>query len=109
MFLGDEDCLYVNVYTPNLNPLKKLDVLVFIHGGAFMFNYGGLYGPQIVLERDVVYVNFNYRLGPLGELIYTNYFVCAFYGGFKSGARSGHSIFKLKLRISRLRISKHRG
>lgn len=66
-FLGDEDCLYVNVYTPNLNPLKKLDVLVHIHGGAFMFNYGGQYGPQIILDRDVVYINFNYRLGPLGK------------------------------------------
>ncbi|CAG9815744.1 unnamed protein product [Phaedon cochleariae] len=68
MVSGDEDCLYVNVYTPALNQSNRLPVLVYIHGGAFMFNYGGLYGPQILLDRDVVYVNFNYRLGPLGFL-----------------------------------------
>lgn len=32
-----------------------------------MFNSGGLYGPEIILDRDVVYVNLNYRLGPLGK------------------------------------------
>ncbi|CAH1119260.1 unnamed protein product [Phaedon cochleariae] len=66
--LRDEDCLYVNVYTPASNQSNRLPVLVYIHGGAFMFSYGGSYGPQILLDRDVVYVNFNYRLGPLGFL-----------------------------------------
>lgn len=32
-----------------------------------MFNYGAFQGPQILLDKDVVYVNLNYRLGPLGE------------------------------------------
>ncbi|KAJ8933687.1 hypothetical protein NQ318_008405 [Aromia moschata] len=68
MVSGDEDCLYVNVYTPDLSPQKKFDVLIFIHGGAFMFNYGGMYGPELILDRDVVYVTLNYRLGPLGFL-----------------------------------------
>lgn len=65
---GDEDCLYVNVYTPDLSPAKKMNVLVYIHGGALMFLYGGYYGPNILLDRDIVYVNFNYRLGPLGKI-----------------------------------------
>lgn len=65
--LGDEDCLYLNIYTPYVNPKRKLNVLVFIHGGAFMFNHGGLYGPEILLDKDIVYVNINYRLGPLGK------------------------------------------
>nr|AIY68319.1 putative beta-esterase [Leptinotarsa decemlineata] len=68
MVSGDEDCLYLNVYTPSLKHSEALDVLVYIHGGAFMFNYGALYGPQIILDRDVVYVSINYRLGPLGFL-----------------------------------------
>ncbi|XP_057659861.1 venom carboxylesterase-6-like [Diorhabda carinulata] len=68
MVIGDEDCLYLNIYTPNLNTTKKMNVMVFIHGGAFMFNLGGVFGPQIFLDQDVVYVNLNYRLGPLGFL-----------------------------------------
>lgn len=69
-FLGNEDCLYVNVYTPNLlnNTLK--DVIVFIHGGAFMFNYGGSYGPKYILDNDVIFVTLNYRLGPLGKILF---------------------------------------
>lgn len=34
-----------------------------------MFNHGGLYGPEILLDKDIVYVNLNYRLGPLGKKI----------------------------------------
>lgn len=35
-----------------------------------MFTHGGSYGPgpKYLLDRDVVYVTFNYRLGPLGLL-----------------------------------------
>lgn len=68
MVIGDEDCLYLNIYSPNVNSTKKMNVMVFIHGGAFMFNLGGVFGPQIFLDQDVVYVNLNYRLGPLGFL-----------------------------------------
>nr|QYA71950.1 carboxylesterase [Anoplophora glabripennis]QYA72001.1 carboxylesterase [Anoplophora glabripennis] len=65
---GLEDCLYLNIYTPSLDVRENLDVIVFIHGGAFMFNYGAFQGPQILLDKDIVYVNLNYRLGPLGFL-----------------------------------------
>ncbi|VEN62744.1 unnamed protein product [Callosobruchus maculatus] len=65
---GDEDCLYVNVYTPDTNPVEKYDVLVYIHGGAFIFGNGGMYVPNIIMDRPIVYVNFNYRVGPLGFL-----------------------------------------
>lgn len=66
-FSGDEDCLYLNIYTSKLDPAALLNVIVHIHGGAFMFNHGGSYGPKILLDRDVVYVTLNYRLGPLGN------------------------------------------
>lgn len=65
---GDEDCLYVNIYTHSVSAKANLDVLVHIHGGAFMFGKGANYGPDIIMERDIVYVNFNYRLGALGFL-----------------------------------------
>lgn len=69
--LGQEDCLYLNVYVPRekLNPEEKLDVIVHIHGGAFMMGSPtSMSGPYHFMDRDVVYVNFNYRLGPFGFL-----------------------------------------
>uniref|UniRef100_A0AAR5QIG4 Carboxylic ester hydrolase n=1 Tax=Dendroctonus ponderosae TaxID=77166 RepID=A0AAR5QIG4_DENPD len=63
---GNEDCLYVNIYTHTTNLSANLDVLVHIHGGAFMFGGGGSYGPYIIMDRNIVFVTFNYRLGPLG-------------------------------------------
>ncbi|XP_023324457.1 esterase SG1-like [Eurytemora carolleeae] len=67
---GDEDCLYLNVYTKTLDDTAKLPVVVFIHGGAFAVGSceSLLYGPQILLEKDIVLVGFNYRLGTLGSL-----------------------------------------
>lgn len=64
--IGDEDCLHVNVYTHTTDPEANLDVLVHIHGGAFMFGAGSSYGPNIIMDRPIVFVNLNYRLGPLG-------------------------------------------
>nr|AIW82257.1 juvenile hormone esterase [Diaphorina citri] len=70
---GQEDCLYLSIYTPKLpqsgDQSKLLDVIVYIHGGAFMFGQGFRYKPfPLIEQQDVVYVEFNYRLGPLGFL-----------------------------------------
>nr|UYG55602.1 carboxylesterase 2 [Arma chinensis] len=69
---GSEDCLFVNVYTPQL-PVdsaepKLLDVIAFIHGGAYMEGQSKLHDPYILLDRDLVLVTINYRLGLLGFL-----------------------------------------
>ncbi|XP_026496080.2 venom carboxylesterase-6-like isoform X2 [Vanessa tameamea] len=63
---GSEDCLFVNVHTPKLSPAALLPVLVFIHGGAFMYGTGSVYEASHLIDRDMVVVTFNYRLGPLG-------------------------------------------
>lgn len=65
---GQEDCLYLNVYSPN--PDGRLPVMVWIHGGGFLAGHGGssIYGPGYFMDRDVVLVSFNYRLGIFGEL-----------------------------------------
>ncbi|XP_022918356.2 carboxylic ester hydrolase-like [Onthophagus taurus] len=68
---GTEDCLYINVYVPKekINREDKLDVIVHIHGGAFMMGSGHSFaGPSKIMDRDVILVNFNYRLGPFGFL-----------------------------------------
>uniref|UniRef100_A0A0K8TIJ0 Carboxylic ester hydrolase n=1 Tax=Lygus hesperus TaxID=30085 RepID=A0A0K8TIJ0_LYGHE len=71
-YTGSEDCLYLNIYTPKLPTEeaggKLLDVIVYIHGGAFKVGAGDIWGPLILLDRDVILVTFNYRLGILGFL-----------------------------------------
>ena len=59
---GDEDCLNLNVYTPKIDG-KKRAVMVYVHGGAFIMGGGSSYffGPNYLLENDVVLVTFNYR------------------------------------------------
>ncbi|XP_059061377.1 juvenile hormone esterase-like [Achroia grisella] len=67
---GNEDCLYLNVYTKSLAPSDKLPVMVFIHGGALMSGSGNsdAYGPDFLLQHDVILVTLNYRLEVLGFL-----------------------------------------
>jgi len=70
---GSEDCLYLNVYTPELptdNSSVEKAVMVFIHGGGFVQGTGRSdnYSPAKLLDYDVVLVTFNYRLGPFGFL-----------------------------------------
>ncbi|XP_053608207.1 juvenile hormone esterase-like [Plodia interpunctella] len=72
--IGDEDCLYLNVYTPEL--LTKCSslrpVLFYIHGGGFAGGNGTDYEQVNVhghfVERGIVVVTFNYRVGVLGFL-----------------------------------------
>ncbi|CAG4954948.1 unnamed protein product [Colias eurytheme] len=66
---GQEDCLYLNVYAP-LGPAGPLPVLVWLHGGGWMCGDAStaMYGPEYLLDRDVLLVTLNYRLGPLGFL-----------------------------------------
>jgi para-nitrobenzyl esterase len=66
----DEDCLYLNVYTPAADGGRR-PVLVWIHGGGFVIGSGSqaLYdGRPLARRGDVVVVTVNYRLGPLGFL-----------------------------------------
>lgn len=74
---GDEDCLYLNVYTTKIEPSKKRTVMVWIHGGAFYLGSGhaDFYGPDYIVQKDVVLVTLNYRLGVLGTLVFYITFV----------------------------------
>ena len=64
----DEDCLFLNVYTPRSDDGKR-PVMVWIHGGAYTIGSGDMYdGTSLVRRGDVVVVTLNYRLGVLGWL-----------------------------------------
>ncbi|HEU5374908.1 MAG TPA: carboxylesterase family protein [Ktedonobacteraceae bacterium] len=64
----NEDCLFLNVYTPN--PVTtNAPVMVWIHGGAFVTGEGSDYDPSTTLvARGTVVVTINYRLGAFGFL-----------------------------------------
>ncbi|KAF5304022.1 hypothetical protein FQA39_LY01807 [Lamprigera yunnana] len=68
--MGDENCAYLNVYVPRTQPTpsENLDVTVHIHGGAFAGGSAGIAGPYYIMDKDVIYVNFNYRVGIFGFL-----------------------------------------
>ena len=64
--VGDEDCLFVNVFTQNVT--SKSPVIVWIHGGGFWFGSGNsfIYGLDNFVAQGLVAVSINYRLGALG-------------------------------------------
>lgn len=69
---ADEDCLYLNVWSPARSTSERLPVMVWIHGGSFETGSGSmsLYGGRPLAARGVVVVTINYRLGPLGFLVH---------------------------------------
>lgn len=64
---SSEDCLFLNVYTPEI--AGDLPVMVWIHGGGLETGSGGEgANPARLVNEDVVVVTINYRLGLLGFL-----------------------------------------
>lgn len=60
----NEDCLFLNVYTPaDAHPGSRHPVMFWIHGGALVSGAGSIYGPAQLVARGVVVVTINYRLG----------------------------------------------
>jgi para-nitrobenzyl esterase len=66
----DEDCLYLNVWSPARSGRQRLPVMVWIHGGSFETGSGAMevYNGRYLAAEGVVVVTINYRLGPLGFL-----------------------------------------
>lgn len=68
-----EDCLRLNVYTTKLpcdSENVSRPVMVYIHPGGF-YSFSGQsswWGPQYIMDKDIVLVTINYRLGSLGFL-----------------------------------------
>jgi len=74
-FGGSEDCLLLNIGTPKLpgnasDPNTSYDnllpVIFWVHGGAFSVGEAPTYSIDKYMDRDVVLVSVQYRLGPFG-------------------------------------------
>ncbi|ETW83899.1 Esterase/lipase/thioesterase [Heterobasidion irregulare TC 32-1] len=68
-----EDCLTLNVFRPaGLTQNSSLPVMLWIYGGGFMSGSSSASNGSALVDRSihrgtpVIYVTFNYRLGPLG-------------------------------------------
>ncbi len=76
-YQGNEDCLYLNVWTPQTGAGTR-PVMVFIHGGGNQQGGasetgGGMqmyFGKNMAERGDAVIVTIQYRLGPLGFLVH---------------------------------------
>jgi para-nitrobenzyl esterase len=66
---NNEDCLYLNVFTPDINLSASLPVIVYVHGGG---NYDGetpgYDGGKLAAQGKVVVVTMEYRLNLMGFL-----------------------------------------
>lgn len=65
-----EDCLYLNVWSPDPSTTAKLPVLVWVHGGGNRTGHGGqdLFDGARLAARGIVVVTVNMRIGALGFL-----------------------------------------
>jgi para-nitrobenzyl esterase len=66
----NEDCLFLNIWTPALDDAHR-PVMVWIHGGGFSMGSGSVAnyrGGSLVSRGNIVLVTINYRLGVLGFL-----------------------------------------
>jgi acetylcholinesterase len=68
IWIGQEDCLWLNVFTRDLVVKKKRPVIVWIHGGNFVRGSAAEYEPDYLLDEDIILVTIQYRLGMFGFL-----------------------------------------
>jgi para-nitrobenzyl esterase len=68
-----EDCLRINIFTPDINDGQKRPVMLWLHSGGFTNGNGieqdGYNGENLAKFGNIVFCSINHRLGPLG---YTN-------------------------------------
>ena len=66
-YVGNEDCLYLDVFIPNESFEEQLPVMFWIHGGGNTSGLKDLYDfSKMVSRHNIILVRINYRLGPFG-------------------------------------------
>ncbi|XP_055620245.1 juvenile hormone esterase-like [Toxorhynchites rutilus septentrionalis] len=84
--LGEEDCLFMNVYSPAVpggnDTVRKYPVLVYIHGGSYAIwsPQTDMFGVDLLIESGILIVSFNYRLFVLGFLRHPEFNITGNFG-----------------------------
>ena len=67
LYVGTEDCLYLDISAPTRKKSELLPVMFWIHGGGNTSGLKDLYDfNKMVRRHNVIVVRINYRLGPFG-------------------------------------------
>ena len=67
LYVGTEDCLYLDISAPVRKESELLPVMFWIHGGGNTSGLKDLYDfNKMVRRHNVIVVRINYRLGPFG-------------------------------------------
>lgn len=102
-----EDCLVLNVWTPDASPRHKRPVMVWLHGGGFTQGSGGgeMYDGTALCHRgDVVVVTLNHRINALGYL-----YLGALHDDFADSGNSGQLDIVMALRWVKANIAQFGG
>ena len=102
-----EDCLFLNVYTPDASSTRKRPVMVWLHGGGFALGSGGIPstdGDELCRFGDVVVVALNHRLNAMGYL-----YLGALHDDFADSGNAGHLDIILALQWVRDNIANFGG
>lgn len=97
-----EDCLFLNIWTPEADARAKLPVMVYVHGGAYA--NGSVTDPEndgaSLAAKGVVLVTVNHRLNALGYL-----YLASFDPRFQDSGNNGQLDLVLALRWVRANIA----
>lgn len=67
--IGNEDCLLLNIFTPQMpDETTGLPVVVWIHGGGYRYGSAAQYGGEPLTQNGVIFVPIQYRLGSFGVI-----------------------------------------
>ncbi len=96
----NEDCLVLNVWTPEISDGKKRPVMFWIHGGGFAAGSSqelpSYYGENLARKGDAVVVSINHRLNILGFLDLSAY-------GGKYATSANNSMVDIQLALEWVR------
>lgn len=67
--IGNEDCLLLNIFTPQMpDETTGLPVVVWIHGGGYRYGSAAQYGAEPLTQNGVIFIPIQYRLGSFGVI-----------------------------------------
>ena len=86
---GNEDCLFLNVWTAGVHDGRRRPIMVWLHGGGMVYGSGAwpaFHGYNLAKKQGVVVVTLNHRLNAFGY----SYLADAMGADFADSGNAGH-------------------